>query len=58
PFGYLELPIAVFFGWFVFHEFPDKVTWVGISVLVASGLYILHRERVVAKKNPTQTPLQ
>ena len=49
PFGYVELPIAVFFGWLVFNEFPDKVTWVGIGVLVASGLYILHRERVVAK---------
>ena len=58
PFGYLELPLAVFFGWMVFNEFPDEVTWVGIGILVASGLYILHRERVIAKKNPTQTPLQ
>ena len=58
PFGYLELPMAVFFGWIVFNELPDSITWVGIGVLVASGLYILHRERVVAKKIPTQTPLQ
>lgn len=50
PFGYLELPIAVFFGWIVFRDFPDRITWTGIAILVVSGLYILHRERLLAKR--------
>ena len=27
---------------------PDGVTWVGAAIIVGSGLYMLHRERVVA----------
>lgn len=28
---------------------PDAVTWVGAAIIVGSGLYMLHRERVVAR---------
>ena len=50
PFSYLELPVAVLFGWLLFRDFPDLVTWAGIAILVLSGLYILHRERILAKR--------
>jgi len=32
----------------VFGDFPNAMTWAGISVIVSSGLYIIHRERVTA----------
>ena len=25
---------------------PDRVTWLGAAIIVTSGLYLLHRERV------------
>jgi drug/metabolite transporter (DMT)-like permease len=27
-------------GWAVFSEFPDAWTWVGVSILIASAVYI------------------
>lgn len=57
PFGYLELPLGVFLGWIIFRDFPDQVTWAGIAILVISGLYILHRERVLAKRNASLSPM-
>ncbi len=46
PFGYLEIVSATILGFLVFGDFPDGPTWVGIAVIVGSGLYIVHRERV------------
>lgn len=46
PFQYLEIVGATVFGLWLFGDFPDGVTWIGIAVIVGSGLYIIHRERV------------
>lgn len=48
PLQYLEIVAAVVLGYLVFDDFPDALTWVGIAIIVASGLYIIHRERVTA----------
>jgi drug/metabolite transporter (DMT)-like permease len=47
PFSYSSLIWATLFGWMFFNEWPDIWTWVGAAVIIASGLYIFHRERVV-----------
>lgn len=46
PFGYLEIVSATILSFLVFGDFPDGPTWVGIGLIMASGLYIVHRERV------------
>ena len=46
PFGYLEIVSATALGFLVFGDFPDPITWGGIGLIVASGLYIVHRERL------------
>jgi drug/metabolite transporter (DMT)-like permease len=45
PFGYIELVGATILGYFVFGNFPDGWTWVGIAIIVASGVYVAYRER-------------
>ncbi|WP_094462327.1 DMT family transporter [Pannonibacter phragmitetus] len=45
PFNYLEIVSATLFGFLVFGDFPDLMTWAGIALIVASGIYIAHRER-------------
>lgn len=45
PFGYAELVTATIIGYYWFGDFPDGPTWLGISILVASGVYISLRER-------------
>jgi drug/metabolite transporter (DMT)-like permease len=50
PLQYLEIVTAVGLGYLVFGDFPDAITWVGIAVIVASGLYVIHRERELARR--------
>jgi S-adenosylmethionine uptake transporter len=45
PFQYLEIISASLLGFLIFGDFPDPLTWVGITIIVGSGLYVLHRER-------------
>ncbi len=33
-------------GYAVFGDVPDTITLVGAAIVVASGLYVLYRERV------------
>lgn len=53
PLQYFEIVSATLFGWLVFGDFPDAVKWLGISIIVGSGLYIIWRERRVAAKPVT-----
>lgn len=46
PLQYLEIVSATAFGWWIFGAFPDSATWLGVAIIVASGLFVLHRERV------------
>jgi drug/metabolite transporter (DMT)-like permease len=46
PFAYTELIWATILGLTFFGDFPDLWTYVGAAIIAASGIYILHRERV------------
>ncbi len=45
PLQYIEIVSATLFGYLVFSNFPDGPTWLGIALIISSGLYITHRER-------------
>lgn len=46
PFNYVQLVGAALLGYVVFGDIPDLWSWVGAGVIVCSGLYIGHRERI------------
>nr|CAA6809533.1 MAG: EamA family transporter [uncultured Thiotrichaceae bacterium] len=48
PFQYSELIVAALLGWWLFDDIPAVTTWIGAAILVASGLYIFHREQTSA----------
>lgn len=56
PLHYLEIVSAVFFGYLVFGDFPSAMTWAGIALITASGLYVIHRERQLARRIQVQVP--
>ena len=41
--------VAVALGYLIFGDFPNAMTWTGIAIIVSSGLYIIHRERMQAR---------
>jgi drug/metabolite transporter (DMT)-like permease len=45
PFGYTNLVWATLFGFLLFGDLPDEATLGGAAIIIASGLYVLHRER-------------
>lgn len=49
PFLYVQLLTMVAFGYAVFGDVPDAWTIAGASVIVASGVYLVHRERLQAR---------
>jgi S-adenosylmethionine uptake transporter len=50
PLHYTILIWSTFYGWLFFAELPDLWTWVGVAIIVATGIYMLHRERLAARR--------
>nr|WP_321457516.1 DMT family transporter [uncultured Cohaesibacter sp.] len=47
-FRYVSMPIALIYGYLIWHEVPDMLTWFGIFLILVSGIYTIYRERKVA----------
>lgn len=45
PFQYFEIIAATILGYALFNDFPTVSKWVGILIIVGSGLFILWREQ-------------
>ena len=48
PFQYVEIVGATTLGFIFFGDFPDPLTWFGVAIIVASGLYVYFREQKTA----------
>ena len=47
PFGYFEIITNIVLGYYFFGDFPHYWTWVGLTIIICSGIYISVRERKV-----------
>jgi drug/metabolite transporter (DMT)-like permease len=45
PFRYVAAPLSIVIGYWWWGDIPDPLAWLGIVLVVAAGLYTLHRER-------------
>lgn len=45
PFQYLEIVSAAAAGFLLFGDFPSVSKWIGVAMIVGSGLYVFWRER-------------
>jgi S-adenosylmethionine uptake transporter len=48
PFNYIEIVSATLLSYLVFQDVPNAWKWLGISIIVGSGLYVWWRERQLA----------
>tara|TARA_Y100000590_G_scaffold84402_1_gene94298 strand:- start:127 stop:975 length:849 start_codon:yes stop_codon:yes gene_type:complete len=44
PFGYFEIITNIILGYYIFKDFPDIWTFIGLFIIVSSGIYIFKRE--------------
>ena len=49
PFGYFEIVTNVILGYYFFGDFPHYWTWLGLSIIICSGIYITFREKAVTR---------
>ncbi len=52
PLEYTALLWGLILDYSLWHVLPDAMTWVGAAIIVLSGLYLLHRERVHMEAEP------
>lgn len=50
PFEYVGLPLAVFWGWLIWDDLPGPAVWVGMVLIVGSGLFVFMREQQKARQ--------
>ena len=44
PFGYFEIITNIIIGYYFFSHFPDSWTFIGLFIIISSGVYIFRRE--------------
>ncbi|MFQ1702560.1 DMT family transporter [Loktanella agnita] len=50
PMQYLEIPIGTLIGWIIFRDLPNGLAALGICITIAAGLYVILRERRLARR--------
>lgn len=50
PFEYVAMPMAIMWGITVFGTWPDTSAWIGIALILGSGLYLLWRDSAQSGK--------
>ena len=48
-FRYISMPISLFYGFMLWGDIPDSLTWLGIFLILSSGIYTMYRERQIQK---------
>ena len=56
PFEYIAMPLAIFWSMTVFQETPSLTVFLGIGLIIASGLYVVWREAVKASARTAAAP--
>jgi drug/metabolite transporter (DMT)-like permease len=57
PFEYAALPLAVFWSVFLWGDWPDPISWLGIALITGAGLYAFYRETVRGRKIVLRRPI-
>jgi drug/metabolite transporter (DMT)-like permease len=53
PFRYSIVAFAVVYGFIVFREVPDTLSFAGMAIMTVAGIYMLHREATRSRLRPS-----
>ncbi|MCY7312941.1 MAG: DMT family transporter [Pseudoxanthomonas sp.] len=56
PISFMQLPLVVLFGWWLFDEPLDQWTLIGAGIIFGANAYIAHREAVLARRSASEAP--
>ncbi len=56
PLQYFEIIAATVLGLLIFGDWPDRQTFLGIAIIIASGLFVIWRENVAHKSSLATAP--
>ncbi len=57
PFEYVALPLAVFWSVFLWGDWPNPISWLGIAFMAGANLYVLYRETIRGRKIVLRRPI-
>ncbi len=58
PFEYIELPLAILWGWAIFGRLPDGWVASGSALITAAGVYVFLREKGISRPVASRRPLR
>ncbi len=54
PFEYIAMPLSICWGVLIFNDLPDIQSFVGMAIIIGSGLYVIWRETIRDKRKSKQ----
>jgi drug/metabolite transporter (DMT)-like permease len=56
PISFMQLPLVVLFGWWLFEEPLDRWTLLGAGIIFGANAYIARREAMLARRAESESP--
>ncbi|NCV17463.1 MAG: DMT family transporter [Rhodobacterales bacterium] len=57
PFEYVAIPVSVVWGILIWGDYPSSTAWVGMSLIISSGIYVIYRERINQVETTSSVPM-
>ena len=57
PFEYVAIPVSVVWGILIWGDYPSSTAWIGMGLIISSGIYVVYRERVNQVETTSRVPM-
>jgi drug/metabolite transporter (DMT)-like permease len=58
PFEYVAIPVSVVWGILIWGDYPSSTAWIGMGLIISSGIYVVYRERLIRLKRLQESQCQ
>tara|TARA_B100001057_G_scaffold457887_1_gene506581 strand:- start:3308 stop:4252 length:945 start_codon:yes stop_codon:yes gene_type:complete len=57
PFEYVAIPVSVIWGILIWGDYPSYTAWIGMGLIISSGIYVVYRERLNQVETTSRVPM-